>query len=287
MSSVALAQPPAPQFLRLNVEPYTPNIGAVIHDLDLSKPLDESTAAELSLALAHHQVLFFRDQQLTPAQQVKVAEIFGSPEKAKAYFPRSAEHELVEVIESRPEGPRYTTEQWHSDVSYLAVPPAGAVLYAQLLPPSGGDTLWSSAHAVFESLPAGLAKDLEHLTATHSIEKSGWGAVLRAQLDGDTRYQKILAEQPPRRHPLVQTHPVTGRKFIFANPKYTSAINDLSRQDSDDLLKLLFARFERPEYQARLRWQLGTLAIWDNLTTQHAAVADYQPAVRRMHRVTF
>lgn len=287
MSQAAFAYSSHPEFLRLQIEPYTPHIGAVVRHLDLSKPLDETTAAELSLALAQYQVLFLRDQQLTPAQQVEVARVFGQPEKAKAYFPRSAEHDLVEVIESRPDGPRYTTEQWHSDVSYLASPPAGAVLYAQQLPPSGGDTLWSSGHAVFESLPSGLAKDLERLTAIHSIEKSGWGAVLRAQPDGDRRYQQILSEQPPRRHALVQTHPVTGRKFIFANPKYTASLEGLSRQDSDDLLKFLFARFERPEFQARLRWEQGTLAIWDNLTTVHAAVADYQPAVRRMHRVTF
>lgn len=286
-SAVALSHTPTPKFLRLNLEPYTPHIGATIHDLDLAKPLDEITAAELSLALAHYQVLFLHQQQLTPTQQVEAAQIFGHPEKAKAYFPRHAEHELVEVIESRPDGPRYTTEQWHSDVSYLSTPPAGAVLYAQVLPPCGGDTLWSSGHSVFDSLPAGLARDLERLTATHSIEKSGWGAVLRAQPDGDVRYRQILAEQPPRRHPLVQIHPITGRKFIFANPKYTSAIDGLSRQDSEDLLKLLFARFERPEYQARLRWNVGTVAIWDNLTTLHAAVADYQPALRRMHRVTF
>lgn len=287
MSQAAFAHSQYPEFLRLQIEPYSPHIGAVVRNLDLSKPLNETTAAELSLALAHYQVLFFRDQQLTPAQQVEVARVFGQPEKAKAYFPRSAEHDLVEVIESRPDGPRYTTEQWHSDVSYLASPPAGAVLHAQVLPPSGGDTLWSSGHAVFESLPGGLAKDLERLTAIHSIEKSGWGAVLRAQPDGDRRYQQILSEQPPRRHALVQTHPVTGRKFIFANPKYTASLEGLSRQDSDDLLKLLFARFERHEFQARLRWELGTVAIWDNLTTVHAAVADYQPAVRRMHRVTF
>lgn len=287
MPQSALAHPKHPEFLRLKLSPYTPHIGAIIHDLDLSAPLDETTAAELSLALAQYQVLFVRHQQLTPAQQVEVARLFGQPEKAKAYFPRSPEHELVEVIESRPDGPRYTTEQWHSDVSYLASPPAGAVLYAQVLPPSGGDTLWSSGHSVFESLPSGLAKDLERLTATHSIEKSGWGAVLRAQPGGDLRYQQILSEQPPRRHPLVQTHPLTGRKFIFANPKYTASIDGLSRQDSEDLLKLLFARFERPEFQARLRWEAGTVAIWDNLTTVHAAVADYHPAVRRMHRVTF
>lgn len=287
MSQAAFAHSQYPEFLRLQIEPYSPHIGAVIRNLDLSATLDETTAAELSLALAHYQVLFFRDQQLTPAQQVEVARVFGQPEKAKAYFPRSAEHDLVEVIESRPDGPRYTTEQWHSDVSYLASPPAGAVLHAQVLPPSGGDTLWSSGHAVFESLPSGLAKDLERLTAIHSIEKSGWGAVLRAQPDGDRRYQQILSEQPPRRHALVQTHPVTGRKFIFANPKYTASLEGLSRQDSDDLLKLLFARFERHEFQARLRWEQGTVAIWDNLTTVHAAVADYQPAVRRMHRVTF
>ncbi len=269
------------------IQPYAPHIGATVGPLDLSAPLTESQAGVLRQALARYQVLFFRGQQLTPACQVELARLFGHPDRAKAYFPLSAEQDLVELIESRPGGPRYTTEQWHSDVSYLAAPPAGAVLYARVLPPCGGDTLWSSGVAVFESLPGGLARDIEGLNAIHSIEKSAWGRILRAGPGGEARYLQIMADHPPRQHPLVMTHPLTGRKFVFANPKYTTAIDGLSRQDSEDLLQLLFARFERPEFQARLRWETGTLAVWDNLATQHAAVADYSPARRLMHRVTF
>lgn len=276
-----------PHFTRFRAERYTPAIGALIHDIDLAAPLDETARQELRTALAHFDVLFFRQQKLDARRQVEIASIFGIADGGKAYFPTSAENPIVEVLETKPGGPRYTTDQWHQDLSYLADLPAGAVLQAVELPESGGDTIWASGRAVYRALDAGLAARLEGLTATHSIEHSGWPEVLRSQPDGEARYRKIRSEQVPVSHPLIRVHPVTGEKYVFTNPKYVERINGVSRNESDWLLARLHALYERPEAQARLRWEYGTVAIWDNLSTSHYAVADYLPAYRRMHRVTF
>lgn len=277
----------SPHFTRFRAERYTPAIGALIHDIDLAAPLDETARQELRTALAHFDVLFFRQQKLDARQQVEIASIFGIADGGKAYFPTSEENPIVEVLETKPGGPRYTTDQWHQDLSYLADLPAGAVLQAVELPESGGDTIWASGRAVYRALDAGLAARLEGLTATHSIEHSGWPEVLRSQPDGEARYRKIRSEQVPVSHPLIRVHPVTGEKYVFTNPKYVERINGVSRNESDWLLARLHALYERPEAQARLRWEYGTVAIWDNLSTSHYAVADYLPAYRRMHRVTF
>ena len=276
-----------PHFTRFRAERYTPAIGALIHDIDLAAPLDETARQELRTALAHFDVLFFRQQKLDARQQVEIASIFGIADGGKAYFPTSAENPIVEVLETKPGGPRYTTDQWHQDLSYLADLPAGAVLQAVELPESGGDTIWASGRAVYRALDAGLAARLEGLTATHSIEHSGWPEVLRSQPDGEARYRRIRSEQVPVSHPLIRVHPVTGEKYVFTNPKYVERINGVSRNESDWLLARLHALYERPEAQARLRWEYCTVAIWDNLSTSHYAVADYLPGYRRMHRVTF
>lgn len=276
-----------PHFTRFRAERYTPAIGALIRDIDLAVPLDETARQELRTALAHFDVLFFRRQKLNARQQVEIASIFGHADGGKAYFPTSPENPIVEVLETKPDGPRYTTDQWHQDLSYLADLPAGAVLQAVDLPEAGGDTIWASGRAVYRALDAGLAARLEGLTATHSIEHSGWPEVLRSQPDGEARYRKIRSEQVPVSHPLIRVHPVTGEKYVFTNPKYVERINGVSRNESDWLLARLHALYERPEAQARLRWEYGTVAIWDNLSTSHYAVADYLPAYRRMHRVTF
>lgn len=276
-----------PTFTRFRAERYTPAIGALIHDLDLSAPLDDTAQQELRTALAHFAVLFFRRQTLDAQRQVEIASIFGTADGGKAYFPTSADNPIIEVLETRPGGPRYTTDQWHQDLSYLADLPAGAVLQAVELPEAGGDTIWASGRAVYQALDANLAARLEGLTATHSIEHSGWPEILRSQPDGEARYRQIRSEQIPVSHPLIRIHPVTGEKYVFTNPKYVERINGLTRGESDWLLARLHALYERPEAQARLRWEYGTVAIWDNLSTSHYAVADYLPAYRRMHRVTF
>jgi taurine dioxygenase len=273
---------------RVRTEIYTPNIGATVFGIDLAEAVDDRALhADLRAALAEHQVLFFRDQRLTPEQQIGVARIFGDPDKAKAFFPRLAGHSLVEVIEAKPGVHRYTTDQWHTDITFSANPPTGTVLYAREIPPQGGDTIWASAPRVYDALPEKLRDYLADLEAVHSFEHSGWPRFFLSQPDGESLYRKARADHLPVTHPVIRTHPVTERKLVYVNPNFTDHIKGLPRLESDALLTLLFGYFQRPEFHARLRWQKHTVAIWDNRATQHFAVADYDAWPRVMHRVTF
>lgn len=275
-----------PGYKHLLVEPYTPNIGATIHDIDLAKIADEGVRAELRKALAEFQVIFFRRQTLTPEQQIDLARVFGDPDKAKAFFSRHERHSVIEVLEAKPAGHRYGTDQWHADITFSANPPTATVLYSHVIPPAGGDTLWASATAVFDSLPASLQGYLQELEAIHSFEHSGWPNYFAQLENGEEIYRKARADHLPVVHPVVRTHPLTGKKILYVNPNFTDRIKGLSRQQSDALLTFIFAQFQRPEFQARLRWEKNTVAIWDNRATVHYATADYDGQHRLLHRVT-
>ena len=278
-------------YTRIRLEPYNPVIGAYVRGIDLRDLSDPVLHEEFRRALAQYQVLFIRDQSLTPAQQVDFARIFADPDKVKAYFPRLEGQKSVEVIAKDPGTippgkARLGTDQWHADITFRDNPPMGTVLYAQELPESGGDTLWASATEAYERLPDGLKPYLETLQATHSFEHSGWPRQFLNSKDGAAIYAQERAHNPPAVHPVVRLHPVTGKKILYVNQNFTDKIIGLPRRQSDALLALLFNQIERPDVQARLRWELGTVAVWDNLATQHYAVADYT-GPRRLHRVTF
>lgn len=276
-----------PGYQQLAIEPYTPNIGAVVHEFDLARLDSEAARAELRRALAEFQVLFFRKQTLNPEQLIAVARVFGDPDKAKAFFPRHETQNLIEVLESKAGGHRYGTDQWHADITFSSNPPTGTVLYSRIAPSSGGDTVWASASAVYDSLPPSLRAYLEELQAVHSFEHSGWPPYFEQLQDGDAIYRKARQDHAPVVHPVVRTHPVTGKKLVYVSPNFTDRIKGLPRQESDALLGLLFARFQRPEFHARLRWEQDTVAIWDNRATVHYAVTDYGNQHRLLHRITF
>lgn len=272
-------------FTRFGVEPYTPSIGAVIHDLDLRLPLDEPTRAELRAALARHEVLFFRDQHLSPLQQVEFTRTFGEVAEVKAFFPRLQDQPEIEIVESTSERPS-AASNWHSDITWRENPPLGTSLYAQVIPASGGDTLWASMTAAYASLPAALQAYLETLTAVHTWEISGWTEYLLRKDASGEELRAARAKYPPVEHPVVRVHPVTGKKILYVNPTFTSHIKGLKRAPSDAILTQLFELARIPEFQARLRWQPGTLAVWDNRSTQHYAVGDFFPQHRKLHRIT-
>jgi taurine dioxygenase len=158
---------------------------------------------------------------------------------------------------------------------------------SKIIPAIGGDTVWSSGTAVYDSLPRALQLYLEELHAIHSFEHSGWPTYFENLNDGGAQYRQARNDHRPVVHPVVQTHPVTGKKFVYVSPNFTDRIKGLPRQESDALLSFLFARFQRPEFQARLRWEKNTVAIWDNRATVHYAVTDYGDQHRLLHRVTF
>ncbi|MGS5086274.1 TauD/TfdA dioxygenase family protein [Hydrogenophaga sp. A37] len=272
-------------YTRFKVEPYTPNIGAVIHGLDLSQALDTDTQDELRHALAQHEVIFFRDQRLTPEQQVAFTRTFGNVAEVKAFFPRLESHPEIEIVESSAEL-RYAANNWHADITWREQPPLGTSLYAQVVPATGGDTIWASLTQAFESLPPAFQAHLETLTAVHTWEISGWTEYLLRKDASGEELRAARAKYPPVEHPVVRVHPVTGKKILYVNSTFTSHIKGLTRSASDALLTQLFELARVPEFQARLKWQEGTLAVWDNRSTQHYAVGDYFPQHRKLHRIT-
>ena len=262
----------------LQLEKVTPYCGVEVSGLDLSQPLDERTIEMLTTALAEHCVLFFRDQEITPEQQKALGRYFGELHLHPAW-PRLVEgHPEVMEIYADENSKRIAGEDWHSDVSCDPNPPLGTILYMLETPPVGGDTLFANMVTAFETLSAKMQRLLEGMTAIHDGEYVYRGRYEGAQEEGKT--------YPRSEHPVVCTHPVSGRKFLFVNRIFTTRIVQLTQRESEAVLKMLFEHIEQPEFQCRFQWQPGSVAFWDNRSAQHHALWDYYPHRRRGLRVT-
>jgi taurine dioxygenase len=268
---------------KIRVMRLTETIGAVIEGVDVSRPLDEETFAEVKSALHEHLVIFFRGQELSPEQQMALASRFGAMEIHEVFTPLP-DHPQISVLEHDRERPPIS-DVWHSDVSYRERPSMASLLYARSIPPVGGDTLWLSAYAALDALSPPLRSFLSELSAVHDFLK-GYGSHFLQQKDGRERFLRAQDETPPVVHPIIVTHPVTRRDLLYVNPTFTSHVVELSRSESAALLEMLYAHLLRPEFQVRFKWRVNDLAIWDNRATQHYATGDYYPAYRRMHRIT-
>lgn len=266
----------------LSVSPVAAALGAEIGGIDLREPLSDASVAELRSALVEHQVLFFRDQPIEPAHQQALAERFGPLQTHPAYatvegFP------AVTILESTPEKPTLI-EKWHTDMTFREHPPMGTMLRSRIIPGRGGDTLFASMSAAWEALSPPMQSLLEGLTAIHSFEH-GFRESL-AEPGGRERLAQALADNPPVVHPVVRTHPESGRKLLFVNELFTTRICEVSAAESDSLLGFLFRHVQQPEFCCRFRWTENAIALWDNRSTQHKPVNDYFPAHRRMERIT-
>ena len=268
----------------LSIEPISPALGAVVSGVRLGDPLDDAAQRQIEQALLDHHVLFFRDQPLTPSQQANFAARFGDLHIHPIY-PSSPEQREVIVLDTAVTDVR-DNAIWHTDVTFLETPALGAVLAAKQLPPYGGDTLWASGIAAFEALSKPLQRLLDGLTATHDISKSFPQERFGATDADRARLEEARRKNPPRSHPVIRTHPVTGRKALFVSDGFTTRINELEPAESRAILDLLFAHFARPEFTVRWRWKENDVAFWDNRVTQHYAVDDYRPQRRVMHRAT-
>jgi taurine dioxygenase len=259
-------------------------LGAVVEGVQLARELTQSEVDRLSELLVEHQVLFFRDQVLTPQEQVRFAARFGTLHIHPIY-PVLPELPEIMLIDTHP-GFLPDNDNWHTDVTFSQTPPLAGILAAKRLPRTGGDTLWSSNAAAYESLSEPMRRMLEGLTATHSVAKSFPAARWGNDAAFKERYDRAVAKHPPVVHPVVRTHPVTRRKGLFVNDGFTTHINELSAGESQALLAFLFAHSGRPELTVRWNWKVDDVAFWDNRATQHYAIADYLPERRTMHRAT-
>ncbi|SDB21722.1 taurine dioxygenase [Pseudomonas sp. NFACC13-1] len=269
---------------RPTITPLSTALGAQIEGIDIRQPLSQADRDTLEQALLEHQVLFFRDQPIEPPQQARFAAYFGDLHIHPIY-PNVPEQPEVLVLDTAVTDVR-DNAVWHTDVTFLPTPALGAVLSAKLLPAVGGDTLWASGIAAYEALSTPLKRLLEGLTATHDFTRSFPLERFGNTAEDLARWEEARRKNPPLSHPVIRTHPVSGRRSLFVNEGFTTRINELSENESEAILKLLFAHATRPEFTLRWRWQVNDVAFWDNRVTQHFAVDDYRPARRVMHRAT-
>ena len=261
----------------ITVARLTPLIGAEIGGVDLAQPLGNRTIEEIHRALAEHLVIFFRDQRITPDQHLAFGRLFGDLHIHPAAPSAPGRPELM-IIHTDKDSPRANGEGWHSDVSCDTEPPMGSILHVRTCPPEGGDTLFASMYAAYEALSDRMKRYLEGLTAIHD------GEGYRGQY---ANYGvKDKPSYPRAEHPIIRTHPVTGKKALYVNRGFTRRIVGIAADESDGILRYLCDHAENPLFQCRFRWRSNSIAFWDNRCVQHRAMWDYWPETRSGYRVT-
>lgn len=270
---------------RITVEPVSGALGAEIGGVDLASELDDAVVAEIRAALLDHHVVFFRDQELSPEAQVRFGRRFGELDT----------HPFVEGMDSHPEVIEIVTEAddifnfgggWHTDVTFLEEPDLGSILYAVDVPPYGGDTLFANQHLAYDTLSDTMKGIVDRLVAKHSpgpqYAPGGYSTLSKSM---KTRNAEIAADQVVR-HPVVRTHPETGRKGLYVNRAFTIGIQGMRAEEANALLEFLFTHAVQEAFTCRFRWTPGAVAMWDNRSVQHYALYDYRGHRRSMRRIT-
>jgi taurine dioxygenase len=262
--------------------------GAEISGVDASLPLGAEVVAELRRALAEHCVIFLRDQELTPEQQKTFARHFGPLAQTPFIQPLEGHPEMMRIVREADEKKKQNFGgRWHSDMTFSPEPVLGTCLYARESPTVGGDTIWTNQMLAFETLSTALQKTLAGLRVMHSAKRS-YGPQ-GAYADDDLKSMRIQASEDALKeqaHPCIRTHPENGRRILFVNWVYCVRFEGMTEEESASLLDFLNRHSQRPEFQIRFRWRKGSLALWDNRSTQHIAVNDYPGYRRVMDRVT-
>ncbi|MBU6497929.1 MAG: TauD/TfdA family dioxygenase [Rhodospirillales bacterium] len=262
----------------IEVKPMTPRIGAEVFGVDLARPTNRQLA-EIHAAFLEHQVLFFRGQALDPDSHKRFGRHFGELHVHPA-APGPEGHPEILPIHADAKSRHVNGEVWHSDVSCDAEPPLGSVLHLTIVPPVGGDTVFASMYAAYDALSERMKAYLDGLTALHDGERFYRGRYEdRGVDDAGKTYPRAI-------HPVIRTHPETGRKTIFVNRMFTTRIVGLARDESEAILGFLWEHCAKPEYQVRFRWAENSVAFWDNRAVQHQALWDYFPHTRSGLRVT-
>jgi taurine dioxygenase len=265
----------------LQIKKVTRVIGAEIRGVSLKEPLGPEARAAIEAALLEHHVLFFRDQDITPEEQVEFARQFGEI-STPPFIPKySKSPDYIVLDQTTPEGEG--ADNWHSDNTFMEEPPLGSILKAVLLPETGGDTCFANMVAAYEALSEPIRTMLDGLEAEHDITMA-----LQKAIDAghsEAKLSEVQAKWPPVQHPAVRTHPATGGKALFVNGNSTTRLLGLSERENQMLLPFLIDHVRSPAFQCRFRWDTNSIAFWDNRSTQHFGVPDYQER-RVMHRVT-
>jgi taurine dioxygenase len=264
------------------VEAITPVIGASISGISLNQDLKSDTVEKIYNALIKYQVIFFREQDLTPESHLQLAKRFGDIDPGHPVYPHVEGFQSI-VLLKNDESSRPDTNDWHKDLTFKSNPPFASILHGVSVPKIGGDTLWASMSAVYDSLTDGWKEDLEGLEAIHDM------GTFRNDFykeGGINSVNSALKKVGSAVHKVIEKHPISGKKYLNVNQSFTRNILNVSQGASDHILKFLFQLLARPEFQVRFHWQNDSVAIWDNRITQHYAVNDYLPNSRHMQRVT-
>lgn len=274
----------------LKIEPVTRAIGANVSGIDLKQALSSNQAEQLRQALAEHHVLFLPDQFISIDQQKQLTASFGELMELPYIQPMAGEPQVIRVLKEADEGGGVFGGDWHQDLSFLERPPAGSILSAREVPPVGGDTLWISQTLAWQTLAEPLKDLLRGRDAIHVGKPYGvkWAPPLKERSGASIQMNRgDPTADEERRHPAVIRNPLSGREALFLNPLYVVRLDGMSEAESQPVLNQVQRHSTRPELFCRLRWSAGTVAIWDNLFTQHFAVNDYFGHRREMYRTTF
>ena len=271
--------------LSLQIKPLSGTLGAEIAGVNLADPLSEELFGEIRSAFYQYQVICFRDQKLTPEQYIAFAERWGNI-NVNRFFAPVDNYPMIAEIRKEPGHTQNIGEDWHTDHSYDMKPAFTSILYAKIVPDFGGDTLFASMFAAYEELSDGMKKTLLSMNARHSSRHAfGYGKTdLESRQTGRINNPDQAVQDAV--HPVVITHPGSGRKALYVNPDFTVGFEGWTDDESKPLLEYLYKHAGQPRFTCRLSWAEGTLAMWDNRATWHCALNDYHGQRRLMHRIT-
>lgn len=268
-------------YRHIEVQPVAGSLGAEIRGVNVATAPGDEVISEIRQAFLDHLVIFFRDQRLTPHEQLAFARRFGEPMEYPQLKGLPECPLITPVLKLEHERVNFGGV-WHSDTTYLTRPPMASMLYALEIPPYGGDTLFANQYQAYETLSDGLRNVLDGLTGVNSSTKADASKTREERLKDAGVEMKVLVGE----HPVVRTHPETGRRALYVNIGHTTHFKGWTEEESRPLLEYLWHHQVRPEFTCRFRWQPGSIAFWDNRCVQHNAVNDYQGFRRVMHRVT-
>lgn len=272
-------------YKEIEVTPQSTALGAVISGIDLSKEPSKHAMAELEDAFGRYSVIFFRDQNLTPQQHIAMAERWGAINVNRFFKPLDGYPQIAQVIKEANQKENIGGT-WHTDHSYDLIPAMGSMLYAREVPTVGGDTLFSSMYLAYEALSEDMKKMLADLKAWHSSRHAFGYSVTDSEHFEDGRLANPGQATQDALHPVVITHPLTGRKALYVNADFTVRFDGWTVEESQPILDLLYAHGARQEFTCRFHWEPDSIAFWDNRATWHYAMNDYQGHRRIMHRIT-
>ena len=270
-------------FSTINVKPLSGNIGAEIDGVNLKK-ISKEQFKEIKIVFGKYGVIFFRNQNLSPEEEIIFAELWGEI-NINRFFTNLEGYPKIALVSKEPDQKKNIGGAWHTDHTYDLEPAMGSILFAHQVPKKGGDTLFSSMYAAYETLSDGLKDTLKNMYGRHS-SRHVFGTS-RAERNDDTVGRIINSDKAKQDaiHPVVITHPHTGRKALFVNPTFTLGFDGWSDEESKPLLKYLYSHATKPEFTCRFKWEEGSVAFWDNRSTWHLAVNDYHGERRLMHRI--